>query len=78
MKQDSVNYHASCCKSLFQVTTEKTARTYSAADEYIYVILFCNYQSIFVVNKQHEFAYIGVLLYELKQIIYVQACVIIL
>jgi len=60
-----------------QVTTEKTAQTYSTGDEYIYVKLFCKYQTIFIVNK-HEFAYVGVLFYKLKQIIYVHACVIIM
>ena len=40
---------------------------YSTGDEYIYVKLFCKYQSIFVFNKQHEFAYVAVLFYELKQ-----------
>jgi hypothetical protein len=51
---------------------------YNIGDEYSYVKLFCKYQNIFVVNKQHEFAYVGVLFYELKQIIYVHAYVIII
>jgi hypothetical protein len=42
---------------------------HSSDDEYIYVKLFCKYQSIFVANKEHEFAHVGVLFYELKQTI---------